>query len=566
MAKKQSLSYGPNTGLIAGEAAVAGSEAGLTNVGGAFAQGFTNVFAAYQKEEEERAAKMEAYAAQFPGLEQSNFMANATNKQIVTDFLNTQRDEFVRLAAIHEKTGDRKVLDQMNAIKFSITNLNDQIKVFNQDKQEYRTAFDEDQLAAGKTYEADFFTNIYTDNAKFTITPNGDISFDVGGKKNTSKLYKDHAGNWLPSNNVSEANFLEVYSKAVASGEKGNAFYRDTTYRALLSNLKSTGNDGLQTFITTDLTGDKSEFTFEQQWASGNLDDKFYKGRGKAGQENNTDWMFDNKNANEVRKLVADYYTDVVKSGYDMGKKNYKPPKSGTDTTKNPERLGFEYNTNSTGYDDAHPDESKRTAVFNVGFGSLVKNRNILLPKNVVKGSEIQGEHYVYRFNGDTWQAFYEGEKIKDVKGSQIAQWEGLLSPFDTYKGDGLPMFDMGTASAKQSQEEEAKKPLTPGGIGISAIESNNINDVRRSIQDVFNNQFAKDFSIVPFFKTTRSLESKQDIKRVVKNKIKIKGPGGFEKVYEIGKNATNEIADQITQDIIGVSDYRKQDPFLIKQ
>ena len=127
-------------------------------------------------------------------------------------------------------------------------------------------------------------------------------------------------------------------------------------------------------------------------------------------------------------------------------------------------------------------------------------------------------------------------------------------------------MFDMGTATAQQSQEEEARKPLTPGGIGISAIESSNINDVRRSIQDVFNNQFAKDFSIVPVFKTTRSLESKQDIKRVVKNKIKIKGPGGFEKVYEIGKNATSELADQITKDILGVSDYRKQDPFLIEQ
>ena len=46
MAKKQQpkLSYGPNMGLIAGEAQVAASEAGLTNVGGAFAHGFGAVF------------------------------------------------------------------------------------------------------------------------------------------------------------------------------------------------------------------------------------------------------------------------------------------------------------------------------------------------------------------------------------------------------------------------------------------------------------------------------------------------------------------------------------------
>tara|TARA_R110001583_G_scaffold576_2_gene5188 strand:+ start:1196 stop:2857 length:1662 start_codon:yes stop_codon:yes gene_type:complete len=340
MAKKQQpkLSYGPNMGLIAGEAQVAQSEANLGNVVGAFAQGFQTVFGAIQKEEEERAAKMEAYAAEFPGLEQMNFMANATNKQVVTDFLNTQRDEYNKLAATYEKTKDRKVMDQMNAIKFSIANLDDQIKVFNQDKQEYRTAFDEDQLASGQVFDKDFYTNIFTNNAKFNIAENGDIAFDISGKKNKSNLYKDHAGNWTNRNNISESSFLEVYSKAQASGEKGNAFYRDTTYRALLSNLKATGNEGLQTFVTTDLTGDNSDFTFQQQWASGNLDDKFYKTRGKAKQENDTSWMFDNKNAGELRKLVADYYTDVVESGYDTGKENYKDPNS---NNNNNDSTGF---------------------------------------------------------------------------------------------------------------------------------------------------------------------------------------------------------------------------------
>ena len=48
MAKKQQpkLSYGPNMGLIAGEAAVAQSEANLGNTFGAFAQGFQTVFGA----------------------------------------------------------------------------------------------------------------------------------------------------------------------------------------------------------------------------------------------------------------------------------------------------------------------------------------------------------------------------------------------------------------------------------------------------------------------------------------------------------------------------------------
>tara|TARA_R100001443_G_scaffold63488_1_gene73285 strand:+ start:139 stop:1770 length:1632 start_codon:yes stop_codon:yes gene_type:complete len=525
MAKKQSLSYSPNMGLIAGEAAVAGSEASLTNVGGAFAQGFTNVFAAYQKEEEERAAKMEAYAAQFPGLEQSNFMANATNKQIVTDFLNTQRDEFVRLAAIHEKTGDRKVLDQMNAIKFSITNLNDQIKVFNQDKQEYRTAFDENQLANGKTYEVDFFTNVYTDNAKFTITPNGDISFDVGGKKNTSKLYKDHAGNWNPSNNISETFALETYSKAVASGEKGNAFYRDGTYRALLNNLKSTGNDGLQTFITTDLTGDKSEFTFEEQWASGTLDDKFYKIRGKAKQQNDTDWMFDNKNANEVRKLVADYYTDVVEDGYNTGKKNYKPPVSVQKRIDKANELFGSYTDSGGDYEfgikpiASIPREDKeeryRSLLALEGFG---------------------GVHYAYEWNGKNWEAYSldgEKEKVKDLNGGQVARIEGLKTRNESVFNDFI-------ISSEDVETKKENTPPSPGELSLGDIKAYKTKDIISNFSEVFKPDLFRDYDFSTIL---------DDYHNLTKLVIKPKREGlPTVPIFTIGDEAKKDTAAEITK------------------
>ena len=40
-----------------------------------------------------------------------------------------------------------------------------------------------------------------------------------------------------------------------------------------------------------------------------------------------------------------------------------------------------------------------------------------------------------------------------------------------------------------------------------------------------------------------------------IKNKIKITGPGGFGKIYNIGPDATSEIADQITADL---ADYKR--------
>ena len=317
MAKKQSLSYGPNMGLIAGEAQVAKSEAGLSNSVGAFAQGFMGVFGAFQKQEEERAAKMEAYNAQVPSVEQINFIEDPSNKQIVRTFLNKQRDEYSRLAEIFEKTKDRGVRDKMEEIKFSLVNLNDQIKVFNEDKNEYRTAFDENQLADGRTFNADFFTNAFTNNGELGISENGDMGFNIEGK---NYLYKDNAGKWNNKNNISEEFQLSMYSKMLARGESGKEFYSENVYNAINNNLKSTGTEGIQALATTDLTGDNSTMSFEQQWASGSLDKKFYQNRKKG---TDTSWMFENKNSAELRDLMSTYYTDVMKDGHGKGRSNY---------------------------------------------------------------------------------------------------------------------------------------------------------------------------------------------------------------------------------------------------
>lgn len=326
MAKKQSLSYGPNMGLIAGEAQVAKSEAGLSNSVGAFAQGFMGVFGAIKKDEEEQAAKMEAYSAQVPSLDQIHFMKDESNKQIVRTFLNKQRDEYSRLSEIFDKTKDRDVKDKMEAIKFSLVNLNDQIKVFNQDKADYITAFDEGQLAKGKAQpNGAYFTDIYTNNSQFGVGDNGDLSFTVGGQ---TSLFKDRAGTWNPRNNISETFFLDNFQKEIGNAQKGGKFIESTTYNRLFNNLRSTGNDGLQALITQDLVGDRTNNTFEQQFASGKLDPKIYADyenykldksdpRFKEGEyEYDTDFMFKNENGDKVRGLVAQYFTEVTKDGH----------------------------------------------------------------------------------------------------------------------------------------------------------------------------------------------------------------------------------------------------------
>ena len=52
----------------------------------------------------------------------------------------------------------------------------------------------------------------------------------------------------------------------------------------------------------------------------------------------------------------------------------------------------------------------------------------------------------------------------------------------------------------------------------------------------------------------------KGKVVRKISNKIKITGPNNFEKIYEIGPNATKEIANQMTEDF---ADYIQARPGL---
>lgn len=325
MAKKQSLSYSPNMGLIAGEAAVAQSEAALGNTVGAFAQGFGSVFGAIQKANQERDARMEAYEASLPGMTNVNLIQDPANKQIITSFLNKQRDEYNRLAQIFDKTKDRGVRDQMEAIKFSLVNLNDQIKVFDQDKMDYRTASDENQLASVVTYDRDgFFTNAFTNNAKMQISSNGDLGFNIN---NNFYNYKDKAGKWDVNANEEETFVLKSFGTAVNSGNKGIKMNPDHVFTNMFAGFKNSTARDMMVLATTDIVGDNRSQTFQEQFASG--DPKFkgiYDKIGiTAGKDNkyDTEWMFDSKNSGKLKTALAEYFKNVVIDGNTTAYNNF---------------------------------------------------------------------------------------------------------------------------------------------------------------------------------------------------------------------------------------------------
>jgi len=312
-------------GLIAGEAAVARSEAALGNTVGAFAQGFGSVFGAIQKANQERDARMEAYEASLPGMTNVNLIQDPANKQIITSFLNKQRDEYNRLAQIFDKTKDRGVRDQMEAIKFSLVNLNDQIKVFDQDKMDYRTASDENQLASVVTYDRDgFFTNAFTNNAKMQISSNGDLGFNIN---NNFYNYKDKAGKWDVNANEEETFVLKSFGTAVNSGNKGVKMNPDHVFTNMFAGFKNSTARDMMVLATTDIVGDNRSQTFQEQFASG--DPKFkgiYDKIGiTVGKDNkyDTEWMFDSKNSGKLKTALAEYFKNVVIDGNTTAYNNF---------------------------------------------------------------------------------------------------------------------------------------------------------------------------------------------------------------------------------------------------
>lgn len=329
MAKKQGISYGPNTALIKGARDVAQSESMVSMAGGAaFAQGFTGAVITGIQEQEKRNSIRDAYMADLKNIDNIYKLDQDYNKKAVNDFVFAKRDAYAAAADCYARTKDQGCRDKMEEIKFSFSNLNTQLDVLMNERKEYLNAYDKGQLVDIPELGDDKYTLMYTNKGQFNIEANGDVGFAVDGEY--SKL-KDVAGKWNVKNNIGETFTLEQNLGAKKIGESGKAFYRDDMKNLYTAKFKETGPEGIMVMAKTDLTGDNEyilsngqkagNLSFESMWSQGLLDEKFYKQIPKG---TDSKWMYDKKNVNTLNGLMSEYYTDVTESSYNQGKKNYK--------------------------------------------------------------------------------------------------------------------------------------------------------------------------------------------------------------------------------------------------
>ena len=257
-----------------------------------------------------------------------------------------------------------------------------------------------------------------------------------------------------------------------------------------------------------------------------NPDNEFWKNNGGASA-----WK------DQSRTIATELLANGAENAWDTNPDN-KPDPTVTDLNKD----GLRNNGWGSEYLDTQGDGSEYPSA-RVPWNVMDTAR-----KSLLSFEDFGGVHYDYKYEdvGDgkmQWKA-YDGDKfIKDLTMKKIAKIEGLLKPNEK---------DWSRFNEKRVQEKaenvEANTASIPGGFTLASLQTNSLSEITRSLQNTFDADFKENYNIENVMKMdSTGLNPRL---KPVDNKIKITSKDGtFSKEYDIGPNATQEIAAQINID-----------------
>jgi len=477
-------------GLIAGEAAVAESEAARTSLGGqAFTQNLSTSVIGMIDEEKKRKAEMQAWMTDLGSVENINKLDQNYNKQAVTDFVRGGRDEFAKLAAIYKKTGNLDVMDKMNDIKYSFQNLNNQLENLQQDRKTYIDQFNKGKIVTIKGDEK--YTDIYTNKGQFKVEKNGDIGFSHGENGGVYSKFNDIAGKWNPDNSIYGKEFLTADSQEVARAQKGEQFDARGVRNRLGGLLNQQSWQEVQVAFMQDIIGDDEmeledgrtagNMSFQALWSTGQLDKKFYEGfKAESGGTYNTDWMFEKENRSLGTKLKAMYDTDVIESRHEDMFKAKKVDGGGGDDEEALDQL----NPFAKGTDERIEDGSTNGRW--ISYKTRNERRQIF--KNIYQGKKGAGN----TFNGALANYIWDGNnwKIKDVLVPTYGyKKDDIIDPTLLMKNEKI--FSPNTTFEQDLVVEEKEKtfmePIEVSSFDLTTVK--NVKPFYEKIQTAFKNK-----------------------------------------------------------------------------
>ena len=530
-------------------------EAGKDTRGEAFVKGMSTQLAAGIAERKAITATANKYMEDLGGIENMNLI-EPSQRGAVTDFLRTKRDEFSDLAGQYAENPSSEIKDKMDAIKFQFSTVNNQLKSYMDKRKEYLSDRDEGNLQTGGSFDGDntFFESTYGNpDAAFGIDyKTGKISFTGAG--NETRSLEDFGDHTL-RNYEGEASASTVFADAKKIKYDGGMFDKSRISQQFVFKHRGQGADEIQSLIQTDLSGDDSDLGFMQQWAAGDLKDKsLYEGF-EANKDGTYDasWMLENGNKQQVLDSMGKFVGNVSQNIYDTSVENPERVRKRNQQNQknNPPNKTDKYGGYAPYSDSGGDADADVNSFQSIPYGDKIARR-----KSLKNFEEVTGVHYTYKYdkNDEGGWAAYDGTKfVRNMNGARVARIEGLMSANDTSHSD------FNQKKVKSDLDNNNLKAKTPGTVGLGLINiegntiKNQVNKVANNLYEIFDNNFKNDFNISVVSKNTTGgsgMFSSSSGTSKTPNKIKITSKDGkFEKVYDIGPNATQETVDQINKD-----------------
>ncbi len=309
-------------------------EAGRDTSVSSFAREFNTILKSQMEEEAKETADIDRWLNKV-GTPDNIRKIDESYRGEVENWVSTKQEEYIRLNKSYQK--DQNLEDKRAAelIERQFMNLNDQLNQLQLDKEKYFEAGTKRKLKTG-VLGSEWYVNNYLekDDASttdvveggFTISEDGMVMFG-------DDSFDSKKGNWNVKNTLAENFIADQFVAAKVSGKKDGKTTSKSQFirtNVVKKTLGSQDPEDILVLVQTDLnTEDDQNFTFAQQWASGDLKNPaFYdfkinnKDFSETTLDERSNWMQNPDNKDKIVDLISMYVDDTREEIYNIEQQN----------------------------------------------------------------------------------------------------------------------------------------------------------------------------------------------------------------------------------------------------
>jgi hypothetical protein len=309
-------------------------EAGRDTSVSSFAREFNTILKSQVEEEAKETADIDRWLNKV-GTPDNIRKIDESYRGEVENWVSTKQEEYIRLNKSYQK--DQNLEDKRAAelIERQFMNLNDQLNELQLDKEKYFEAGTKRKLKTG-VLGSEWYVNNYLekDDASttdvveggFTISEDGMVMFG-------DDSFDSKKGNWNVKNTLAENFIADQFVAAKISGKKDGKTTSKSQFvrtNVVKKTLGSQDPEDILVLVQTDLnTEDDQNFTFAQQWASGDLKNPaFYdfkinnKDFSETTLDERNNWMQNPDNKDKIVDLISMYVDDTREEIYNIEQQN----------------------------------------------------------------------------------------------------------------------------------------------------------------------------------------------------------------------------------------------------